>query len=447
MISKVQLIILAGLMILTGAINTMSAKFQDKELSVGLDGNKTEFNHPAFQSLEMMIGESTCMAVLLLQRCWIRRKQPDVDHGSGPCCGKNRKVFFLFCIPAIMDLTATTMMFVGLTMTSPSVYQMLRGFVVVFTAIFSIIFLRRRLMIFHWVGVILIVIGCVGVGIVSILGSDKGQGSNPLVGNLLVIGAQVIVAVQFIFEESRISKYNVPPLQVVGSEGCWGVLLLVVAAPALYFIPGHDAGSLQNFPQAIVQMANNWKIILAVIATIVSIAFFNGLAVTITKHVSSAARATIDSTRTILIWVASVAIGYESFLWQQLIGFAILVVGTLLYNEIIPFPKAFYCGNKCPCACWRYSGSLEGERTWLKTEQEIPDAPKEGDIEAGKEADAAPDTFQGLIDSPPSPAVATRTHPKERSHSFSAPSSPGPSNNECPTASPTRPGPSDPSLT
>lgn len=53
-------------------------------------------------------------------------------------------------LPALCDMTASSMMNIGLLMTSASVYQMLRGSVIIFTSIASVLFLKRKLRTHHW---------------------------------------------------------------------------------------------------------------------------------------------------------------------------------------------------------------------------------------------------------------------------------------------------------
>lgn len=45
--------------------------------------------------------------------------------------------------------------------------------------------------------------------------------------------------------------------------------------------------------------------------------------------VSATARSTIDTSRTVMIWLVSMAIGWEQFKWIQVVGFSLLVYGTL----------------------------------------------------------------------------------------------------------------------
>jgi len=62
--------------------------------------------------------------------------------------------YLLFAIPAACDVIGTSMMNMGLVLTNASVYQMLRGIVVVFTAALASLALKRKHYPFHWTGVV-----------------------------------------------------------------------------------------------------------------------------------------------------------------------------------------------------------------------------------------------------------------------------------------------------
>jgi len=61
-----------------------------------------------------------------------------------------------------------------------------------------------------------------------------------------------------------------------------------------------------------------------------------GLAVT--KSVSATARSTIDTCRTLGIWVVSLSLGWEKFQGLQILGFVLLVYGTFVFNGIMNLP-------------------------------------------------------------------------------------------------------------
>ena len=75
--------------------------------------------------------------------------------------------------------------------------------------------------------------------------------------------------------------------------------------------------------------------------SVLSIAGFNATGVMITKHASAAQRSTVDTCRTLVIWCVFLVAGKEKFLFGELIGFIVLVLGTLVYNEIIEVPITF----------------------------------------------------------------------------------------------------------
>ena len=94
----------------------------------------------------------------------------------------------LMAIPATCDVAGSTLTFVALVLVPASVYQMMRGLIVVITAVMSIIFLGKKQYRHHWVGVICILVGVASVGVVSVSGSSSSGGSE-VFGIILLIVA------------------------------------------------------------------------------------------------------------------------------------------------------------------------------------------------------------------------------------------------------------------
>lgn len=197
-------------------------------------------------------------------------------------------------------------MSVGLLFTSASVYQMLRGSVVIFTGIFSYFFLNRRLRVFEWISLLMVVGGVSIVGLSSVLVPQNKPSSNAendgsfdvlsLVGVFLVLGAQLFTASQFILEEKIMSRYRVTPLKAVGYEGSFGLFSTLAAMPILHFFFADkslyfdlDVGFHDVFDVPAV-----WK---TGIAIAISIAMFNWFGLSITSRISATARSTIDACR------------------------------------------------------------------------------------------------------------------------------------------------------
>lgn len=108
---------------------------------------------------------------------------------------KGSRIFnpFILLVPALCDMFATSIMYIGLNMTYASSFQMLRGSVIVFTGMLSIEFLNRKLGIREWIGIGFVIVGLAFVGVSDILTmEDSDISANSIItGDLLIIFAQV----------------------------------------------------------------------------------------------------------------------------------------------------------------------------------------------------------------------------------------------------------------
>ncbi|XP_011270421.1 hypothetical protein, variant [Capsaspora owczarzaki ATCC 30864] len=372
--------ILALSMVVTGSVNIIMAKLQNNTTITKCTSNGTHtsceedsFNHPGVQTWYMFIGETLCLGVFFISKYLYRRRERLGLLKEGEVEPKLTNPWHIFLYPALCDITATTLMNIGLLFTAASVYQMLRGASVLFTALFSVLFLRRRLRIHHYIGLYLVVTGITIVGVASVVfGDDNNESSsNMVLGIVLVIAAQVVVATQFIVEEKFIGKYSVPPIAVVGSEGIFGLVIVSCILPALQYI-NISGKPIEDTRDAFKYLEESWVMDAAVPGYIFSIAFFNFCGVSITKFLSATHRSTIDSCRTVVVWVFSLIVGWEDFLWLQLIGFFFLVSGTFMYNEVYPLPFMNFWRNLFSCfpSCFAHLDEQDEEKSKLLVNSE-----------------------------------------------------------------------------
>ena len=253
----------------------------------------------------------------------------------------------VWAIPACCDLAGTSTMYLALTWTYAASFQMLRGSVIIFTGILSVTFLGNTLKWFQWLGMCIVILGLgiVGTGdYIYFSGGGHLTKEMVLAGDLLIVLAQGIAAIQMTVEEKIVKKYKVPPLQGIGWEGIFGFSILFVLLFPMFFIPWH-LPSGQDFWQETVrfedaidglyQMGNNYRLFLTNLGLIISIAFFNFSGLTITERMSATTRMVLDSVRTIFIWAFSLIVGWQSFEFLQPIGYAVLFVGTCIYYDLI----------------------------------------------------------------------------------------------------------------
>ncbi|KAF9480087.1 hypothetical protein BDN70DRAFT_877964 [Pholiota conissans] len=309
---------------------------------------------------------------------WLRSRhqslqlQPDADDAVpnklAPQALSGWKALLLW-IPAACDLTATTLMNVGLLYTPVSIYQMTRGALVLFVGVFSVIFLRRRLWLYQWISLIIVISG---VGLVGYSGSlikdtvkesvvhnlaralglyndpnatlaEEPEVTKVLVGIFFVLFAQVFTATQFVVEEKIMSRYSVSPLVAVGYEGLFGTLSILLFVPILALPSVSALTPFFDLPRGWTQMITTPAVLYSGLAICVSISLFNFFGLSVTRHVSATARSLTDTCRTLSIWIISLGLGWEKIVFPisllQVLGFALLVYGTFLFNNLVSIPK------------------------------------------------------------------------------------------------------------
>ncbi|KAG8631264.1 hypothetical protein KVT40_000404 [Elsinoe batatas] len=279
----------------------------------------------------------------------------------------------LLALPACCDIAGTTLMNVGLLFVAASIYQMTRGALVLFVGLFSVIFLKRHLGFWKWASLFIVVLGVMLVGLAGYLerrgakvpGDVEGDLTGPLlhlltraakevvialkehtaletiVGVLLIAGAQIFTASQFVLEESIMEKYSMDPIQVVGWEGTFGFLITLIGMGILHLAVGQTAagkGGYFDAREGFYEMFHNRAVAFSSLLIMISIGGFNFFGLSVTRSISATARSTIDTCRTLFIWLVSLGLGWETFKWLQVPGFALLVYGTGLFNEIIRPP-------------------------------------------------------------------------------------------------------------
>ncbi|KAJ3013750.1 hypothetical protein HKX48_005537 [Thoreauomyces humboldtii] len=382
-------------MLFTGTINTILNKLQDITCIANCSDpnpkHREYFEQPLWQTVNMFVGEALCLLVYYIAVTIEKRRDaqtgggvavvhPDdsgvadaddaMDEGSPllsptyarhvpqPMTGKRNLWLWL---PTLCDMTATTLMNIGLIHVSASIYQMLRGSVVLFTGTLSVVFLGRRHPAYRWFALVTVFIGVAIVGLSSVVspssspddlvGADgtltvttAAKSDSSLLGVVLVVLAQTMTASQFVIEEKIMGHYHLPALKAVGLEGFFGLVTTSLLMPVLYFAFGRDTGNFFDLPVGFDQLVVSFpQVRNAGLGIIFSIAFFNWFGLSVTRSISATSRSTIDTCRTIFIWIISLSLGWESFRWLQVLGFVVLIYGTFLFNDVVPPPPFAFC--------------------------------------------------------------------------------------------------------
>ncbi|KAI5847734.1 hypothetical protein DFP73DRAFT_542911 [Morchella snyderi] len=381
MTSKAVIALLVTGMLATGVANTLLTKYQDMQCVRNCDdpnpAKRHVFEQPVMQTLQMFIGEMGCWLIVgcfsLSKMFSEHRRQragyepvaggeepthhvspavkPLVKNADGRTPITGLKVFLL-AIPACCDIAGTTLMNVGFLFVAASIYQMTRGALVLFVGLFSVLFLKRHLRPFQWFALFVVVLGVGIVGLAGALFKEKelapklhddapveedasSAALRTIIGILLIAGAQIFTATQFVTEEWILENYALEPLKVVGWEGIFGFLATVVGMIALHITIGsHPEGQYGYFDavEGLRQITSYRAVAISSVAIMVSIGGFNFFGISVTRSISATARSIIDTCRTLFIWIFSLALHWETFKPLQVLGFALLVYGTFLFN-------------------------------------------------------------------------------------------------------------------
>eukprot|EP00727_Mastigamoeba_balamuthi_P006025 m51a1_g2041 putative solute carrier family 35 member f6 (427) ;mRNA; r:1358163-1359939 len=353
-------------MLMTGVVDTILVKASDNSYSVGWGGIEHKFEHPYSQTFFMFIAESLCMWAFLGTRLWRKWTHQEV---------KPMKFFEILppylAITATLDLLGTSISSIGLMWCKASVWQMLRGSLIIFSCIVSRILLKRKTPMYKWVAVAITIAGLILVGLSSVFTTESAalaSGSSEeeagqeawktFLGIVLVIVAMALNGTEMVLQEFFVRKYHLHPLQVPGTEGVAGLLMLTfIVLPITYFAPGPNPssmrrGSFDNIIDAFIMMGNNIPLLFFILVYIVSDAMFNFFGINVTKYLSSVHRTIIDTCRSILVWIWQLFAYYcisERFgeEWTrysgiQVAGFVLLILGAVIYNGILRLPHFTY---------------------------------------------------------------------------------------------------------
>ncbi|KAI9904498.1 hypothetical protein N3K66_001027 [Trichothecium roseum] len=383
MASRAMVPFLVGMMLLTGVCNTLLTKYQDNQCVRNCDdshlGKRERFEQPVLQTAQMFVGEMGCwlvVGIMALLRRFSNTTIPsqegyeavstneDTEGPTEADADNNAKLqgkesalrgyrIMLLALPAICDICGTTLMNAGLLLVAPSIYQMTRGALVLFVGLFSVIFLKRHLRVFQWMSLSGVVLGVALVGLAGAIwpdkkpaasgtpGNDASDAALAVIGVLLIAGAQIFTATQFVLEEWLLENSTIEPIKVVGWEGVFGLVVTLLIMITMHLVVGRTTAGRHGYFDMVEgwrQMRSDSRIFISSILIMISIGGFNFFGLSVTRTVSATSRSTIDTCRTLFIWVVSLGLGWESFKWLQIAGFGLLVYSTFVFNGLVQAP-------------------------------------------------------------------------------------------------------------
>lgn len=336
------------LMLFFGTISSIFSKIQLTVPSTGYAGEQHYFEKPGVQVFFMLFGMS-----LAIPMCHYIKSPKILKWKEYP------KPYLLF--PAFCATSGTIAVFintVGLIRVNASIYMMIRGALSIFSSIFSVLFLKRTIHLYKWIGILLCMISLIIVGVAGTqMGNDdRFTWVDRVIGISIIFIAQIIQGAQLVFDEYMCQNCNLHPLWVVGMEGAWGVFInLVIVQPLCLIIPGSDpsplGGSFESIVDSALMIVNSWKIAIICLVSMLSICFYDIFGMTVTSTLSSVHRTIFEALRTLTVWISMLIIGiftdnfgekWTEWSWLELGGFILLVYSSLVFNNVLKLPFIKY---------------------------------------------------------------------------------------------------------
>jgi drug/metabolite transporter (DMT)-like permease len=214
---------LVTLLIITGALNTILLKLQNCQET----DSKLPFYHPLCQLTAMFLGEALALVPYFL----LKRTAPELGRGA---ILKPSPRAYAILTPALLDLVASLLSYVALTLLPSSIWQILKGGVILTTLLANRLLYRIKPSSNGLLGCALAFLGILTVGLAEFLQAttDDTDPLKVLAGLVLVLASLAFTGIQFAYEQQLFRKFNISALQLVGFEGLYGLagsgLLLVV---------------------------------------------------------------------------------------------------------------------------------------------------------------------------------------------------------------------------
>ncbi|CAI5745409.1 unnamed protein product [Peronospora destructor] len=144
------------------------------------------------------------------------------------------RTMMTIALPSLLDLLQTVLSNVGLLWVSSSVYQMVRGSIIIFSAFFSVRLMDKKLYGYHFASIWIVMLAVTLMGYAGVENHSKEStaddtGSfNAVLGLFFITAAQILCALQIVVEEHMMLALNVSPTLLVGFEGLWGLVFYVI---------------------------------------------------------------------------------------------------------------------------------------------------------------------------------------------------------------------------
>ena len=306
-----------------------SSSYKNKYCPIG----ETAFGKGIFL---MTVGWLAMAPALIYFRVFRKAKADPSSYG--------KRAMLLVALPSAVDMISTVLATFGSPWISLSLAFIFKGGRVVFSAILTVVMLRRRLYPHHWTSIVFCVVGLVVAASSQLLSEPSA-----FLGVVLVLGSELFKALRVVIEERLMKNESFEPTFLVGVEGLYGFTVFFATLLVVWLgIRGDDAGSFENLQDTFYRIGNSSTLIILFcifppVTCIVSIT-----SAVVTRNLSAVHNGFISVVRVGILWILELIVFYSmgdspmgkllgeawtQYSWLKLAGFLVIIFATLVYDE------------------------------------------------------------------------------------------------------------------
>ena len=310
-----------------------------------------------------------CIGMALSYPCWIAWEVFQAHRKGEKYHFPERRWYqwFFPAVPALCDCTATTLNLYGLAYVNASTEQMLSGSQILFTALLSFFFLKKKIWAYQLVAIVLAIVALILIGVAELGAGDSISGTTGqrALGIALIVIGFLIQSIQNVFLEKILE--GLEPLEIVGLQGIWGIVIVLgLCIPIAYVIPGgefrsgkdgegHALTSFESIVDTFYRIGESSKLAAIYFIYLFILFFFNVGVIAVINYTTALNYTIVITIRALLVWIIFLIVGaavgeegregeyeyaeiWSKWSWAQLVGFLVNICATVVNNRFIELP-------------------------------------------------------------------------------------------------------------
>ena len=270
-------------------------------------------------------------------------------------------IFRKTAVPSILAIIASGMQNYSLMYMPLTIWQIFFSFQILFTTVFAVTYRKQQLYLVDWLGLLLTVVGVCFNGVAGLIRGIKSTDDITTIFFMFIICilSHGIKSFETILEESLLHEQQLTGFELTAAEGLWGFYLMTfIVLPCCQALPSSYV-LYENTIESFQQMGKSINLLLFNIAYMILNTAFTYLGFQITDIYSAIQRNMYENLRPLALWILTTLFYYlwsdddigvgeeiDKYSFLELAGYAIVILGNLIYNRVIRFPCFIYVDSE-----------------------------------------------------------------------------------------------------